>query len=352
MHGSLGPTPPLKIDGKPFLPLGLYDVSSMDEVAVVKEAGFNLIETYPRFLREHPDPGLKCILWLSNMLEPDRLKATIEEFKDYSSIIAYYIVDEPDGARRPVPEVLRAYRIAKETDPSKPVFTVLCVPGLFHLYTDTCDVLGLDPYPFPHGSLEYVTRTFNSGLAATGCRKPIWGVPQAFDWDAFDNEDRDKILFKPEEHIRPLPSEARLLAYLELIHGATGLVFYTFKARKWRLTEHPRLWEAVRRVVQEVSQLAHAILSPETVPAYADPGRGGLPTVYTLAKKAEDGVYLLAANPSHRFLRNVKIYLGEGDADVDVLFEDRAVELSDGTLTDDFKPLEVHVYRIEDLAGH
>lgn len=162
------------------------------------------------------------------------------------------------------------------------------------------------------------------------------GPPQAF---AIDNT-----------WAEPTNEELRYRAYLSIVHGATGLVWYARfttetwsgnpKGRnQWFLPDSP-MWPYFTRLNAEINELAPVFLEGDVQGPVACDNDAIHCQMWELG-----GVRtLIAVNP--RVEAETCRISGLAGAAAQVMFEDRELALEGGVLTDSFAPLAVHVYRL------
>lgn len=123
--------------------------------------------------------------------------------------------------------------------------------------------------------------------------KPVWVVPQIFAWSVYTG--------KPEER-EPTLGEKRCMAYLALIHGANGLIFYSYfdlfrdiGGKKAEPEVFERRWNEVRQLGKELASLLTVLLEGETVSV-----KVGQPEnmVNFRCFRLKNEICLLVANPS------------------------------------------------------
>ena len=91
----------------------------------------------------------------------------------------------------------------------------LCVPGAYPAYHQAADILAPDPYPIPRRPIRFVADCIERLQDVVSHAKPIWAVPQSF--GGYSSWTRP-----------PTPDEERNMTYQCLVHGARGLVYYTY----------------------------------------------------------------------------------------------------------------------------
>ena len=140
------------------------------------------------------------------------------------------------------------------------------------------------------------------------------------------------------------------MTYQALVHGANGLVYYTYNDGGFSVREHHELWAEMKRLVAEVNALNSVLLGP------ADEGvrflAGPRDMVHALAVRDGQDLYLITVNAEDADAGRVELSVAglppRGSAEV--LFEGRSVDVADGTIMDDYGPCASHVYRVN-LAG-
>ena len=83
--------------------------------------------------------------------------------------------------------------------------------------------------------------------------KPVWGVIQAF---GHADPKHDWVL--------PTPEEIRCMAYVAVVEGAQGLLFYSHgrKGDPFYIRDHAEHWAFVQRLGAELQTLSPVLLSP------------------------------------------------------------------------------------------
>jgi hypothetical protein len=164
----------------------------------------------------------------------------------------------------------------------------------------------------------------------------------------------------PEAGLRP-PSyeELRCMAYGALAQQATGVFFYAYDDGRWKLREHPAVWQAVQRIVKEMQQRQPLFQAQHRWWPYdhhfqdwAHRFNGALESSITPAllhvaqgtREIPAGDYILAVNTTdqtHVYSLNSPVL---PDGNLPVLGEAREVQVDKHGFTDIFAPYAVHVY--------
>jgi hypothetical protein len=375
------------VDGRPFFPIGIFHVDTPEHLRMVKSAGFNTVETTADRAVELRDALERERVWVvayGGGVETESVRATVELLRDQPMLLAYYPFDEPDLSEVPLAKARAAYQLFRKLDPHRPVFAVIARPNEYDRWKDTSDILGVDPYPIPHAPPVRVAEYMNSAVASISRRqgsednqrapsgyRAVWGIPQAFDWDFYGE---DSGLSKPKHLLRPTEAEMRLMTYLEVIHGAKGIIFYCLVGyRGFNTIENPIQWRALRRLARELARLSPALVGPDAPwKLEAKPPEG----IHTRVKRWGDDILILAAN-SEDVAKDLTLQLllpkerrqaapqgatqparpgpeaprvgarpGLPDS-AEVMFENRTVRLQKGAIADRFDAYDVHVYRLK-----
>ena len=350
----------LVVEGKPFFPLGLYLGPTEDEhLARIAAAGFNTIlcygygvgansEAYMERARAH---GLKVIYSIKDFYEGttwfpktqgkgglDLARQYVSALRNHPALLAWYINDELGLDF--VPQLAEMYDLVSKMDPQHPAFQVLCHPPEFGRYYDVTDILGVDPYPVPRRLVSMVTEWMETAAAAMHAAKPVWAVPQLHKWGIYSGKDGER---------EPTYDEKRCMAFLGLIGGAKGIIFYSYYDL-FRETGHSqapadvfeRRWGEVTRIAADLRKVIPAALEGELV-AVEMSGSG--PDVRASAFRLNGHVYLLAANASSESPQDVAAKLtGAPQGAVRKLFSGGAAKLERDALRDTLPPLGVETY--------
>ncbi|MBO6783711.1 MAG: hypothetical protein JJ899_10640 [Alphaproteobacteria bacterium] len=261
--------------------------------------------------------------------------------RDHPNVLGFDIDHEPSVAETEAESLLRRDRFLvrrseiRAIDPDRSVFTVdypTVRPDrfdLWQLWKNTGDVASFWTYPVAGedavsvGGPVGVGETVRWATDATAAQKPLWFVGQAFESPLRDFDWR-----------MPEPRQLRAMAYDALVHGATGLIWFSldsFVTRAGRVIgiapdaqeqyslEHPhirngqnlmrasssqiegsrRLWQAVSRLNRELAAHREIWLSPTSRLDYDVEIRGAKTSTdpfRTHLKRTRDGLYLIGVN--------------------------------------------------------
>jgi hypothetical protein len=195
--------------------------------------------------------------------------------------------------------------------------------GMYPLLARTADVLGFDLYPLQSWcNADAFVHVYEAQreLVQLAAGKPT------YQW----------IEAAPMEHCRqpelaPTPQTVRAETWLAIAGGATGIGYF------------PNGWtddigKEITRTDGEIKELTPALLAPQ-IEASSDQA-----AVKVSARVLNGAVYVVAVNSSRSpVAANVSVpELAAGE--LDVYDEARRVPATNGTFTDLFEPLQVHIY--------
>jgi len=315
----------LIVDGKPFLPVGIYKhrLTSRAEVDTLAEAGFNTVCVYmghelkPEILDYCAERGLRVIPSIKDAMPPgathmvlrqyDGLSdyreiaaAIVRKYRGHPALLAWYIADELDSSYAPL---LRArHEQVQELDPDHPTFAVFYQH--FPEFAGCQTIMGVDPYPVTEAGSDRmdcvrdqmleagrVERSLSSGGGA------IWAVPQYFNFGSIKGDAADPEVYR-KNYRYPTAAELRAMIALEMILGAKGFVGFNYDFMHYRQKVDPdqfrNFWPVVGEAVRFQHEMAPFLLSTEPSPRVTvEKGKG---EVYAAAFRHPDGrIALLAA---------------------------------------------------------
>ena len=340
----------LIVDGLPFIPFGYYTYYPLKEGVMDEEVvhGFNLFSPYHggphasdalqpivEYLDRCAALGMKVnyhLMW-SNRLEMTAeqwaaLQTEIETIRDHPALLSWYIADEPAADR--ISHLEKVYQLVKELDPYHPVTVVFC-QGADHArqFVGTMDIVMADPYPIPQGAVTAVNGIADALNDAFDFSKPLWIVPQCFGGGEWWRRE-------------PTAAEQRVMTYLALIHGATGIQYF-IRSPRLSFPKSPIMWAECGTLALETAELTPALLSVEPQPEV----KCSLPTVHVCACRDRGIVTLLAVNTENR-PQTVRLELSGVDftGDAEVLFEDRKVQVTAGAIEEPIDAFGRRAYAI------
>lgn len=296
------------VNGKPFFPLGMYwakiDAAKLDKYC---EGPFNCLMPYSRATPEDLDMcrqrGLMAFINLKNetlhsawarsnrITSQDEVDAFFEKeinkVKDHPALLGWYVNDEAPIME--IPERTHLYSIFCRLDPNHPTWAVLDRTYDLREFIPTYDVLGMDPYPVSKKPVSHVTTFMRETQKAIFGDRPLWNVPQAFNWGWYRKRDAATERFPTEQ-------EFRNMCWQHIALGANGLISYCYHAYYKYVKEQDefdRYWSMVCKVSAEIRKMIPVMLSVDKAPAV-----GGAAEMMPVRTWMNDGaLYVLAVNP-------------------------------------------------------
>ena len=264
------------VGGKPFFPLGMYWANPVvkEDVEIYAKGPFNCLMPYRllddemmELCREH---GLMTCGVVRRLMSSDPAKRKlavdyVNRYKEHPSLLAWYTNDEAPLTK--LDELVECRRLLMELDPEHPTWTVEDKCSLIRDFMPSFDVIGTDPYPIPRKPLSMTGDWTRQTREATYGMRPIWQVPQTFDWSAYRK-------MNPGEAHAPTAAEIATMTWLCIAEGANGIFFYSFHDLKkgTRGATFDERWKVVCAAALEVKELMPILLAdPAEAPA-APPG--------------------------------------------------------------------------------
>jgi hypothetical protein len=203
--------------------------------------------------------------------------------------------------------------------------------SVYRTFGPLCDVLAIDTYPIADGTIEDVGNNIALAYEQLDNKVPIWNCGQMFSW--------------PNQR-RPHPQEHRFMTYSSIINGAKGTLWYTYKGYGQNLpVDDPELWEAQKLLLSELNKLAPLFLTPGFGKEIETDSKDK--SIQAIIKKSSIGTFIIASNNSKTETFNVELKIEtKFDGKISVYNENRDVFIKNGIIQDAFKPLDVHIYKL------
>ncbi|WP_255427348.1 carbohydrate-binding protein CenC [Serratia sp. JUb9] len=315
------PTPTVAIDrqgftrrrGERIFPLGIYTTrSGDDDLARIAAAGFNSVLNYrygvgkdaDAFFHRSRRHGLQVIYAIKDLYAGSRFApatrgsyaalaaAQINRLKNQPNLLAWYINDEL--GLEFLPQIAARHQQVQRLDRHHPTFQVLNKTATLDDYFNSADILATDPYPV--GSEPHLRRTLHDTQqtvrAARGV-KGAWMVIQIMDHAAYDDRRSARA---------PTEDEVRTQAWLALIGGARGLLFYSYndlfyqqRRGHFDRAAFETQWRGIARVARQVNGFSPYLLTGDGVTLKL-PGSAAAARIFVRGDRA----LLLVANPEAR----------------------------------------------------
>ncbi len=291
---------------------------------------------------------------------------------DENTIYGWMHGDEPDNAQMnrktgnydPCIDpaiIIGSYNKIKKNDPSRPVYINLG-QGVSYInyigrgacsgdidkykistngYLKGCDIGSFDIYPVNNrdeesqNNLWYVSKGIDSLRSWTNYSKPVWCWIEC-----------TRISEKSSR--KPTTREVKAEVWMALIHGANGFGYFCHSfvppQDDAALLHDARMLQAVKAINTQVTSLAPVLNSTTTGGFASVISSNSTVPVDFMTKNLNGTDYLFAVGMRCGFTTaTFKVKSGKT---VEVIDEDRTIDISDGVFTDEFSPYEVHLYKI------
>lgn len=291
------------------------------------------------------------------------------KFSDDPLIIGWMHGDEPDNAQEirggqgygpPIlPEkIIAGYQRIRTNDSTRPVLLNLGQgvawdnyigrgvrrnhPEDYPEYVKGADIVSFDIYPAVHddkaiaGKLWYVA----NGVE----RLSKWAGPDRLVWNCLECTRIENPARKPA------PAEVRAEAWMSLIHGSRGLIWFVhqFKPvfREAALLDDPEMLAAVTALNHQITALAPVLNSSTLVNSIKVQSAKPEVPIATMVKQHAGMTYLFAV-----CMRDAATEATFSDlpknGKIAVLDENRTLTSEKKSFTDTFAPWAVHLYKLE-----
>jgi len=216
-------------------------------------------------------------------------------------------------------------------------------PEDYPAYIRGSDIVSFDIYPAVHdnsqvaGKLEYVARGVERLCHWSNNEKIVWNCIEC-----------SRI---SNTKVRPTPDQIRSEVWMSLIHGSRGIIYFvhqfepTFKEAS--LLDDEELLPAVTAINRHIMELAPVLNSPTVENAIAIDGASPEVPIAVMCKRYAGSLYAFAVNlRPQETTATLQILTPGSQSSVEVLEEDRAIEVRDRRFDDEFDAYGVRCYRI------
>ncbi|GBE02590.1 MAG TPA: DUF192 domain-containing protein [Nitrospirae bacterium] len=325
-------------------PLGIYG-SDIEGFEDVRNMGFNTVVTGVK--DESPD-RLFSALSKDNLnailIPPANRKLLASVLKKIGSsdpagnrILGFYIADEPEIRSVPLGLIRKKIKEIEQYTPDLPYFMAIVRPRYVKAYSDAADIILMDQYPIPNQPLTWLSESIDiAGRDAYD--RDIWAVIQAFGGKQWKSSGWGRL---------PQYREMKALSYLSIIHGARGLLYFTYKSMRDNKVHR----DNVKRLVGELGAFGEVFLSGNSRRLKYRPsdlyktGFDGEPPVHAGIFRADGRTsYLIAVNTIDKTVRGEITDIPEGIRYFDEFFSDGRYVVKNRSVRGIFAPYEVKIY--------
>ncbi|HZO87494.1 MAG TPA: hypothetical protein VFB38_04085 [Chthonomonadaceae bacterium] len=290
------------------------------------------------------------------------------------TIVGWMHGDEPDNAQPitdpstgkttygpPVPpaRIVADYARMRALDPTRPVMLNLgqgvandawigrgpgARPDDYLTYVKGGDIVSFDVYPVagldrPDGEnyLWYVAKGVERLVRWTEGKKRVWNCIEC--------------THIGDARAKATPHQVRAEVWMALTHGSTGLIYFVHQFKpsfnEHALLDDPEMLAAVTAINQQIHALAPVLNSPTVKGKAAVTSSSAQVPIALMEKRYGGATYLFAVGMRNGPARGSFVVDGLPQRAVaEVLGEGRRLPVQGGRFADDFRPYDVHLYRI------
>ncbi|MBR4651853.1 MAG: hypothetical protein IKO72_00700 [Kiritimatiellae bacterium] len=316
------------LDGRKFFPLGHYTGSlSPEEMAEYKRGPYNFAIQYGAVTTEQLDRYQAAGVYVASdvrkmiygynfnahrrglkTMEDSRkaLRKCYKEIGSHPALVMWYLNDEAPVSM--VPNTTAVNEFLHSIDPDRATITCLCDPRTPREFMPSYDVMAHDCYPIGNkvgkSMLERVTRQMRVVADRMAGMRPLWFIPQTFDWRwCYSKESLEKC---DKPYLRmPTREEMANMTWQGIACGANGIVSYSFSTirRHAKGAEYEKAWGDTCSVAFEV-KLMEDVLLADDVTARFKKHCASLPKYLPVRFYSHDGrTWMLAVNATREAMR-------------------------------------------------
>lgn len=311
-----------QVDGSPFFPIGIFTYELNSTVlAEIHNQGFNTI------LNGFQTKDLDLIYQHGLMAVCFTGEEWVKAAKAHPALLAWYLTDEPEGHDKTPDRERERYLQLKQTDPDHPI-------GLCHFlfeaigkYKDACDFTMSDVYPVTANRdvpLANVGVHIDEARRVHGPGWPTWAYIQVFGGPDTDGG----------KWAQPLPHEVRCMAFIALVHKATGILYFSY----W--PKAPRTWDSIGPLNRDIHRIVPWLVAKGTELE----ARASNPQIHVRARKVGAGGIVIAVNTQPTFVNAEISVPGLPTTEFDMPLSCQKMPVAVGKFRDAFGPYAERVY--------
>ncbi|MCF7973407.1 MAG: hypothetical protein K9N55_06300 [Phycisphaerae bacterium] len=350
-----------------FFPISVW-LQNPRNAARYRAAGFN---TYVGLWRGPTEAQLAELKSAGMKVICEQNKVGLEHLND-PTIIGWMHGDEPDNAQSlgngkgygpPIlpDKIAEDYRRITAADPSRPVLLNLGQgvawdgwhgrgvrtnhPEDYPEYARGGDIISFDIYPASHdnpdvaGNLWYVPKGVERLVTWTEGNKVVWNCIEC------------TRINHPSA--KATPHQVKCEVWMSLIHGSMGLIYFV---HEWQPTFNEAallsdgdMLRGVTAINRQIHQLAPVLNSPTLANTLHISSSHSEVPIAAMVKRHGGSVYVFAVAMRQGATKaTFSIPEIQGKHTVEVLGEDRTLDMQGGVFTDEFDLWDVHLYRVAD----
>ena len=276
----------MHVDGKPFFPLGLYVGRMADgDYAEYKRGPYNFAVQYGGTSAADLDKWRQAGVFVATdvrrlvygyshfstrsairTLEESKeaFRRKLAEVGDHPALLMWYLNDEAPVDL--VQNTTDVHRFLHELDPERATLTCLCQPKTAYDFLPSFDVMAHDCYPIGNhvgkNMMERVTRQMREIDGSMLAMRPLWFIPQAFDWKWCYSAASLKTC--DQAYLRmPTREEMACMTWQGVACGANGVILYAFHEIRHHAkgAAYEKAWGDTCAVAEEVKKMEPVLLA-------------------------------------------------------------------------------------------
>lgn len=363
------------LDGKPFFPIGIYNVQKLpingndydNAFSALKAAGVNFVQTYSvrrdanyrEFMKSVQKHGLK--VWIagegsSNDADLPRIARSLTGDLENPALLAWYIGDDTD-----------AHNTVLQLEERTALVKALA-PHLITVQADSLDVAKGSRYKaFAHSTLAFMPEIYaiKKGDKANGAScvaEVMRDVDQCFK-DIRERKLSPRSIWPIIQYFKgwhtykrfPTPLELRAMSFAALIRGAHGIIYYTYNSRgsNQGVSANETIWKNFSAVTKEIASYAPVLqtvtpaeqIRPEIVNGPQKNAFGG-DSVAALTKQYNGKTYVFCVNSTLETV-TVRLKIPGDPAKIVRLSPAGKPIVKKGYVEETFAPYDVRIYMAE-----
>jgi hypothetical protein len=348
-----------------FFPLAVW-LQNPTNAARYKAAGINL---YVALWRGPTDQQL-ALLKEHGMHVICSQNAAGLAHRDDPTIVAWMHGDEPDNAQRirgqkgygpPLlpGKIIEDYKKIKAADPSRPVLLNLGQgvawdqyigrgvrrnhPEDYAEYVQGSDIASFDIYPACHEHSDVAGKLWFVADGVTRLRK--WAGEERPVWNCIE------CTHISNPNAKATPQQVKAEIWMSLVRGSRGIIYFCHQFKPTSieagLLADAEMLAAVTAINQQIRNLAPVLNSPTITSGVTIELSAADVPVEAIVKRRNGDTYVFAVGMrSGTTTASFALADLTPKARVQVLGEDRSLEIESGKFRDTFQPWDVHLYRI------
>ncbi len=351
------------LDGKKFFPLGHYTGQmSVEDMEQYKRGPYNFAIQYAGITTAQLDRWQKAGVFVASDVRgliygcsyatkvgiktaedtKAALRRRFEEIGSHPALVMWYLNDEAPVSFAPRATIVHEF--LHEIDPNRATVTCLCHPKTARDFLPSYDVMAHDCYPIGNhvgkNMLERVTRQMRVIEDNMASMRPLWFIPQTFDWRWCYSKESLKSC--DQQYLRmPTRAEMANMTWQGIACGANGIVSYSYSTIRGHAKgdAFEKAWGETCDVAFEVKKMEDVLLSDDITVDFAK-ACTALPKYLPVRFYRHEGkVWMLAVNATREPMK-AKLPLGSRHRDFTTKLGGGVTLLPDGSTLDlDFPPM-------------